>query len=76
MAAEGTGSAEPRGRTATRRSNLIQATLILGFVALVAGLDWVLNESLTYVGVLAVGVAGGLAVGAILRARRRRLDRP
>jgi hypothetical protein len=69
------GGAEPDGRRAWRRSNWIQATFILGFLAVVAWLDWALNESLTYVGVLGIGIAGGLAVGAVLRARRRRFNR-
>ena len=65
------GGPKPEDRRAWRRSNWIQATLILGFLAVVAGLDWALNDSLTYVGVLGIGIAGGLAVGAVLRARRR-----
>jgi hypothetical protein len=74
----GAGDDRPdeRWRRTNRRSNWIQATVGLGFIGVVAVLDWVLNGRLTYVIAIAVGLACGLVLGAVRRTRRRRSRRP
>jgi hypothetical protein len=57
-----------------RRSNWIQAALILGFIGTAIALDWVLNGRLTYLGPVLIAIPVGLMVGAVLRARRRCSD--
>ena len=42
------------------------------FLLAVAAMDWVLNGSLEFLGMLSLGAAGGLIVGVLLRVRRRR----
>ena len=63
---------EPRDRRAWRRSNWIEVILTPGFLLAVAAMDWVLNGGLEFLGMLGLGAAGGLIVGAVLRVRRRR----
>lgn len=74
MAAEEEG-AEQHDRRERRRSNWIQAICAVGFVGLVLLLDWVLNDRMTYLGAVALGIAIGLAFHAVRYARRRYSDR-
>ena len=76
VALEGEGDGTEENRPAWRRSNLVQAASLLGFLGLVIALDWVLNERLTYLGSVAIGIAVGLAALAVRHARRRRAGRP
>jgi hypothetical protein len=57
-----------------RRSNWIEAAVILGVIGMAIALDWVLNGRLTYLGPVLIAIPAGLAVGAVLRARPRRSD--
>jgi hypothetical protein len=71
--AGGGGGAGHEGRQ-WRRSNWIQAAVILGFIGVAIALDWMLNGRLTYLGPVLIAIPVGLGVGAVLRARRRRSD--
>lgn len=72
VTAEGDGGgADQDERQAWQGSNWLQAASILGFVALIIALDWILNDRLAYLGPVTIGIAVGLAVLAFRYARRR-----
>jgi hypothetical protein len=68
--------AEQEDRRAWRRSNWIQATCVLGFIGLGIVFGWAINDRLTYLGPVVLGIAVGLAFLAVRYARRRYSDRP
>jgi hypothetical protein len=67
--------AERTVRPAWRQSDWIPVAGLLGFVALVVALDWIVNGRLTYLAAVAIGGAVGLALVAIRLAWRRRSGR-